>query len=81
MNNQIQCKKTGVAEQLLDAVRYQVPVVDKVLQSAGECTVSEYLQQVCQVSQMPINVNRVGNVLAVKGSYSSPGNKGISVVW
>ncbi|UTW03583.1 hypothetical protein KDX31_00595 [Amphritea atlantica] len=51
MNNPIQCKAKGVAEQLLDAVRYQVPVVDKVLQSAGECTVSEYLQQVCQVSQ------------------------------
>ena len=51
MNNPVQCKAKGVAEQLLDAVRYQVPVVDKVLQSAGECTVSEYLQQICQVSQ------------------------------
>ncbi|WP_296055643.1 hypothetical protein [uncultured Amphritea sp.] len=51
MNNPVKCKESGAADQLLNAVRYQVPVVDKVLQSAGDCSVSEYLQQVCQISQ------------------------------
>lgn len=51
MNNPVKCNESGAADRLLNAVRYQVPVVDKVLQSAGDCSVSEYLQQVCQISQ------------------------------
>ncbi len=41
----------SMVQQLLSAVRQQVPVVDKVLTSAGDCSVSEYLQQICEVSQ------------------------------
>ncbi|WP_299200441.1 hypothetical protein [uncultured Amphritea sp.] len=51
MNNRQVAPAMGMAQQLLNTVRKQVPVVDRVLTSSGDCSVSEYLQQICEVSQ------------------------------
>lgn len=51
MSSGVITDRQDLAEQLLSTVRRQAPVVDRVLSSAGDLSVAEYLQQICRVSQ------------------------------
>lgn len=70
MNSREIATAMGMVQQLLGAVRKQVPVVDTVLTSSGDCTVSEYLQKICKVS--PLSYQPRSDIADVMYEYIAP---------
>ncbi|WP_290702169.1 hypothetical protein [Amphritea sp.] len=70
MNSGVITDKQNLAEQLLSIVCREAPVVDRVLSSAGNLSVAEYLQQICRVSQ--ISYQPCSDIAEVIHEYVEP---------
>ncbi|BBB27614.1 hypothetical protein [Amphritea japonica] len=70
MNSGVIADRQDLAEELLSTVRRQAPVVDRVLSSAGNLSLAEYLQRVCRVS--PVSFQSCSDIAEVIHEYVEP---------